>query len=73
MGLEYKTKEALWDAAKKSVEEEAENNYQTNINNAIMDQLVSDSQFTSVPQPLVVRKFRIIMNIWKQSVSASRM
>ena len=53
MGLEYKTKEALWDAARKSVEEEAENNYQTNINNAIMDQLVSDSQFTSVPQPLV--------------------
>ena len=53
MGLEYKTKEALWDAARKSVEEEAENNYQTNINNAILDQLVSDSQFTSVPQPLV--------------------
>ena len=53
MNLEYETKEALWDAARKSVEEEAENNYQTNINNAIMDQLVSDSQFTSVPQPLV--------------------
>ena len=53
MGLEYTSKDALWDAAKKSVEDEAEESYQTNISNAIMDYLVSNSQFTSVPQPLV--------------------
>ena len=37
MGLEYTSKDALWDAAKKSVEDEAEESYQTNISNAIMD------------------------------------
>ena len=53
MGLEYTSKEALWDAAKADVEAEAEENYQTNISNGIMDYLVSNSEFTSVPQPLV--------------------
>lgn len=53
MGLEYTSKDELWAAAKESAEAEAEESYQTNISNAIIDELVSSSEFTSVPQPLV--------------------
>lgn len=53
MGLSYTSKNELWEEAKKSVEEEVEENYQTNISNAIMEYLMNKSEFLSVPQPLV--------------------
>lgn len=53
MGSEYTSKEDIWADATKYVEESAESTYQSNIANAIVEKLVEESTFTSVPELLV--------------------
>lgn len=53
MNLSYASKDELWKDGKEQLEQEVEENYQTNISNAIMEQLVNNCTFTSIPQPLV--------------------
>lgn len=53
MGIEYTSKEDIWEDAKKSVEENSQATYEANIQNAILEKLLTDSKFTSVPEYLV--------------------
>lgn len=53
MEIEYTSKEDIWEDAKKSVEENAQATYEANIQNAILEKLLTDSKFTSVPEYLV--------------------
>ena len=53
IGLTYDSKEALWEEAKKVVEENAETSYQMLIENAILENLMTNTTVTSVPEYLV--------------------
>lgn len=53
MESEYTSKEDIWEDAKNSVEENAQSTYEANIENAILEKLVTESEFTSVPEYLV--------------------
>lgn len=53
MGSAYTSKEEIWEEAVKRVEENAQASYESNIANAIMEELLEQSSFTSVPQHLV--------------------
>lgn len=64
MGSSYTSKEEIWADAAKSVEENAQASYESNIANAIMESLLEQSSFTSVPQHLVdeeVQNYNIYM------------
>lgn len=49
----YTSKEDIWENAEKEVEESAEATYQSNITDAIIEKLMAESTFTSVPEYLV--------------------
>lgn len=49
----YSSKEDIWTDAKKYLEESSESTYQSNIANAIVEKLMEESTFTSVPELLV--------------------
>lgn len=49
----YTSKEDIWENAEKEVEESAEATYQSNITDAIIEKLMEESTFTSVPEYLV--------------------
>lgn len=53
IGLTYDSKETLWEDAKKVVEENAEESYQISIENAIIENLMTNTAVTSVPEYLV--------------------
>lgn len=53
MESEYTSKEDIWEDARKSVEENAQSTYEANIGNAILEKLMADSKFTSVPEYLI--------------------
>lgn len=53
MGLAYKTKEEIWDAAKKAMEESAAKAFEANAKNAIVQKLVEESTAQSIPDYLV--------------------
>lgn len=53
IGLTYDSKEALWEEAKKVVEENAEASYQMSIENAIVENLMTNTVIDSVPEYLV--------------------
>lgn len=53
IGLTYESKEALWEEAKKVVEENAEASYQMSIENAIIENLMTNTTVTSIPEYLV--------------------
>ncbi len=53
MGSTYTSKEDIWADAMKSVEENVQASYETNIKNAIMENLYEQSSFISVPEHLV--------------------
>lgn len=64
MGSSYTSKEEIWADAAKSVEENVQASYETNIANAIMENLLEQSSFTSVPQHLIdeeVQNYNIYM------------
>lgn len=53
MGLAYRTKEELWEAGKKAVEDNAAEVLAANSKNAIMQKLLEDSTAKSIPDYLV--------------------
>ena len=53
LGLDYKTKEEVWEAGKKAVEESAAATFAENSKTAIIDTLVEESKISSVPELLV--------------------
>ena len=53
MGSSYTSKEDIWADATKSVEENVQASYETNIKNSIMESLLEQSNFISVPEHLV--------------------
>lgn len=64
MGSSYTSKEDIWADATKRVEENAQASYESNIANAIMEKLLEQSSFTSVPQHLIdeeVQNYNIYM------------
>lgn len=67
MNLEYGSKEEIWEAAKKIVEEDAETSYQNNIGNAIIEKLLENSTFTSIPEYLVEEEVENY-NIYMESI-----
>lgn len=67
MNLEYDSKEAIWDAAKKIVEDDVQTSYENSIGNAIIENLLSNSTFTSVPEYLVEEEVENY-NIYMESI-----
>ena len=53
LGLPYETKEELWEAGKKGIEESAEESFTANSKMAIMQKLVDESTVESIPEYLV--------------------
>lgn len=53
MGLAYRTKEEVWEAGKKAVEENADETFAANSKNAIVQKLVEESEIQSIPDYLV--------------------
>lgn len=53
MGLSYKTKEEVWEAGKKAVEENAAETFTANSKSAIIQKLVEESTASSIPDYLV--------------------
>jgi len=70
MGLGYASKEELWEAGKKAVEENAEKEYQANIKGAIVQKLLSESTISSVPEYLVEEEMQNY-NIYMESLARS--
>lgn len=58
MEIGYTSKDDIWTDAAKYVEENAESTYQSNIANAIVEKLMEESTFTSVPELLVEEEFQ---------------
>ena len=56
MELEYTTKEEIWEAAAKTVEENAKSTFETNSMNAIVAQIVEESDFPQLPELLVAEE-----------------
>ncbi len=50
---EYATKEDVWAAASKNVEDNAEATYKTNVANAIIEKLMAESTITTIPEDRV--------------------
>ena len=58
MEIGYTSKDDIWTDAAEYVEESAESTYQSNIANAIVEKLMEESTFTSVPELLVEEEFQ---------------
>lgn len=53
LGLSYESKEELWDAAKKELEQMADETFEANKTSAILNQILEESTIKSVPEYLV--------------------
>lgn len=53
LGVEFSSKEEVWEAGKKELEKQAQEAYETTVNSAIMEKLITDNQINSVPEHLV--------------------
>lgn len=53
MGLPYKTKEEVWEAGKRAMEENAEETYTANARSAVVRKVVEESTVQSIPEYLV--------------------
>ena len=53
MGLSYKTKEEVWEAGKRAMEENAEETYAANAKSAVVRKVVEESTIESVPEYLI--------------------
>lgn len=70
MGLSYKTKEEVWEAGKKVIEENANQAFVANSQNAILDVLVEKSKVSSIPELLVeeqVQNYNLYMESMAQA------
>lgn len=69
LGLVYKSKEELWEAGQKAVEEQAESAYQTYIDNAIIEKLLEECTINEIPNYFVeeeVQNYNNYMNTMTQ-------
>lgn len=69
MGLSYKTKEEVWEAGKKAVEQKAEETFEANAKSAVVQQLVAESTAKSIPEYLVEEE-RQNYNRYMESIAA---
>lgn len=53
MGLSYKTKEEVWEAGKRAMEENAEETYAANAKSAVVRKVVEESTIESIPEYLI--------------------
>lgn len=53
LGVEFSSKEEVWEAGKNELERQAKDAYEINVNSAIMEKLIADNQMDSVPEHLV--------------------
>ena len=53
MGLPYKTKEEVWEAGKRAMEENAEETYTANARSAVVRKVVEESTVQSIPEYLI--------------------
>lgn len=53
MNIGYSTKEEIWEAAKKILEEDAKKQYDNEVRMGVIQELVGNSTFTSLPEHLV--------------------
>lgn len=53
MGLPYKTKEEVWEAGKRAMEENAEETYKANARSAVVRKVVEESTVQSIPEYLI--------------------
>ena len=53
LGLPYRTKEEVWEAGKKAVEQKADETFEANAKSAVVQKLVEESGFQSIPEYLV--------------------
>lgn len=70
MGSTFTSKEEIWADATKSVEENVQASYETNIKNAIMENLYEQSSFSSLPQHLIDEEIQN-NNIYMEKVCSS--
>lgn len=71
MGLDYKTKEEVWEAGKKAVEENAAETFAANSKSAIVRKLVEESTVSSVPDYFVeeeVQNYNLYMSTLAQAM-----
>lgn len=69
MGLSYKTKEEVWEAGKKAVEQMAEETFEANAKSAVVQKLVAESTAKSVPEYLVEEEMQNY-NLYMESIAA---
>jgi len=69
MGLSYKTKEEVWDAGKKDVEQNAEETFTANSKSAMVQKLVEESTIKSMPEYLVEEEVQNY-NLYMESITA---
>lgn len=53
MGLSYKTKEEVWEAGKRAMEENAQETYTANAKSAVVRKIVEESTVQSIPEYLI--------------------
>lgn len=70
MGLSYETKEAMWEEAKKEVEEQAEQSYEASVVNAIIENLLAGSTFSAIPENYVDEEIQNYNN-YMENISMS--
>lgn len=71
LGLSYKSKEEVWEAGEKDLEENAREVFEANAENAVMQKLVEESEVKSVPEYLVeeeAQNYKLYMESFTQAI-----
>lgn len=69
LGLSYKTKDEVWEAGKKAVEQKAEETFEANAKSAVVQKLVEESGAQSIPAYLVEEEEQNY-NLYMTSIAA---
>ena len=69
LGLPYRTKEEVWEAGKKAVEQKADETFEANAKSAVVQKLVEESGFQSIPEYLVEEETQNY-NLYMESIAA---
>lgn len=69
LGLEYRTKEEVWEAGKNAVEDNADKTFAANAEKAVVQKLVEDSTAKLIPDYLVEEEVQNY-NIYMESIAA---
>jgi len=69
LGLPYRTKEEVWEAGKKAVEQKEDETFEANAKSAVVQKLVEESGFQSIPEYLVEEETQNY-NLYMESIAA---